>query len=188
MLNQSLLIGNKNKVASQDTDGKLAVSAKMASEIIVFSKDNPLPPRSSADYQQRTNIAYTHAFPHLWTPYADGENVIFSYRNIFDQSFIISHTYDVSLGITFNIIDAAGGNSLLGSTYLARIDLGSIPASDGSDPQRMIIAADLSSTVTNVVAAVIPELRQPFPAFSISIAPIGVPTTGELQIMNTRRY
>jgi hypothetical protein len=143
----------------------------------------------AADYQQRDKSAPSHAFPHIWTPYADGVNSQFSYRNIFDESFIISSTYDAQVKIILNIIDAAGGASLLGASTLAKMELGTIPASNGTTPQIMILAPDLSATsLTGAVAVAVPELRQPLPAFSIQIAPIDAPTMGEIKIMNIRRY
>lgn len=188
------ITGAKNKFFAQSNDGKLQVDAKTSSEIVVYSKDNPKAPKIASDYEIRTTAIRAFVFSHLWTPdtstvegYAPKE-----YRNIFDQSFTIISTLDVGLVVSLSPMERSSGMSEVGTAYLYTLNLGTIEAKTGTLDQGMVIVperADPSISLNpNRIVVAVPELRQPFPGFYLSLKPNGTPTTGEVRILNCRRF
>ena len=182
------LIGSKGKIIAQDDEGKLLLAyQKGESEINIFSKDNPLYPRSAADYEPRTAENKRHSFPHIWTPYSQPPFSQRDYRNIFDQSFTIFSTLDVDINITFSVLEVAGGAEV--SIVLYEVALPVLPAPSGATPSLLTITPEKTTETTSKGIVVgLPELRQPLPAFALNIAPVSAPTAGEIKILNVRRY
>ena len=177
---------NVAKPISVNTNGELLVSGK--SDITVYSKSNPLAPRNAGDYELREATSKIFVFPHLWTPYNQPGYNIFTYRNIFDQIFVISSTYDAIVSIQFQILEASGSYEV--SYPLYGINLGVIDASNGTTKKKMILTPEKSSLTVDGYNQVIelPELRQPFPSFGIKVTTESAPTKGEFLILNARRY
>lgn len=173
----------KARAIKTDNEGKIITAPqKGESEVIVFSKDNPLSPRVSSDYEPRTAEIKTFALPHLIDPYS------LSYHNIFDQSFLISSSLDADIAIEFSILEKSIGAET--NLVFARLELGTIFKPKGGTPSMMLITPEKSTKAFTKYAEVVelPELRQPYPAFRIDVFPLTAPTTGEIKILNTRRY
>lgn len=187
-MNWTNIIGNKGKKVAQDVEGRLEISPqKGESEIIIFSKTNPLPPRSAGDYELRDTARKAHSFPHLWTPYLQPPNTQKEYRNIFDQSFVISSTLDADITVHFIVIELSSNAEVL--VDLMKIDLGTLYKPSDTTPSLMILTPERTTkNVTGATVQELPELRQPYPAFKINIEALTAPTTGEIKILNTRRY
>lgn len=193
-MNWTKITGAKNKFFAQSNDGKLKVDAKTSSEIVIYSKDNPKPPKIASDYEMRDTATRAFVFSHLWTPdtatvegYEPKE-----YRNIFDQSFTIISTLDVGLVVQLSPMERSGGVSEVGTPFLYTLDLGTIDAKTGASEQGMVIVPERSDPsipiLPNRIVVAVPELRQPFPGFYLSLKPNGTPTTGEVRILNCRRF
>lgn len=168
------------------------VFSKTGAEIIVYTKDSPKAPRISSDYEMRTSADRAFAFAHMWSPDISEGKSRKEYTNIFDQTFTIVSTLDVSLNVRLSPIELTQGLSEIGNAYLYTLQVGEIPAKSDSNPKVMVLTPEASDPTTPImegrIVIQVPELRQPFPAFYINIKPNGVPTSGEVRILNCRRY
>lgn len=190
MADEFLRVGGRGidgtaKALKTDNDGRILQRGE--SEVIVFSKDNPLPPRIASDFEPRVTKDKGHSFPHMWTPYPQPPFSNKSYRNIFDQTFTIFSTLDVEVKVTFYVIEHTASPDMW--VEIMSINVGTLPAKTRYMPSMMILTPEkttMSAGISTVVE--LPELRQPYPAFRINIQPLEVPTIGEIKIMNTRRY
>lgn len=190
MADEFLRIGGRGtdgtaKAIKTDNDGR--ISQRGESEVVVFSKTNPLPPRIASDFEPRDTKDKGHAFPHLWTPHTQSPFSNKSYRNIFDQTFTIFSTLDVEVKVTFYVIENSTSPDMW--VEMMSINVGTLPAKTKYMPSMLVLTPEKTTMATGISTVVeLPELRQPYPAFRINIQPLAVATTGEIKIMNTRRY
>lgn len=169
-----------------------AVSAKTTSEIVVYSKNNPLAPRAAADYEPRTVGPVSYTFPHMWAPATGSGYTRKEYLNIFDQTFTLISTLDVPCEISLRPTDLAQGQSEIDSSAaIYQVVLGTMAAAPSGGVSRFVLTPEKASddyTIDMATVVSVPELRQPFPGFIIRVTPTTVPTTGEIKILNARRY
>lgn len=183
-------IGNKGKIFAQDENGSLNVNIAKGngSEIVIYSKDNLLAPRTAADFEPRSIDSKRYSFPHLWTPFIQEGYPKRSIRDIFDQTFIISSTLDSEVVVQFGVTEVVDGTHEIAQSFFY-IDLGNIPTSNGTNVKTMTLTPEKSTeTVSGTIVKELPELRQPYPAFYLNIKPITAPTVGEIKIMVCRRF
>ena len=187
--------GDKDKFLSQDETGRLKVDSKTSSSIIIYSSTNPKNPRVASDYVIRDTLQKNFAFPHLWatdTDTSEGYNR-YDFLNVFDQTISIISSLDAELEVTFAPIELTSGLSEIGTALIYQIKLGNIqPASSLSQHQGMVLTPERVDESVNIddkrVVISVPELRQPFPAFYITVKALTIPTRGEIRILNCRRF
>lgn len=155
------------------------VNTKSKMQYLVLNKSN-IGSFPASTYEKRSTSVDILNFPH-------SINLDGSPLGCFEQSISIQHNYDVSVKVS--VYPSFYDTSI---KWLYGIPPITIGKSSGSQ-QRLTLSPEVSNDATggsssNTIKE-ISELRQPIPIIQIRLEyPEGAPTTGELQIVITRRF
>jgi hypothetical protein len=172
-------------------DGTRSQAVKLIeskAEIKVFNKNNPLAPRVAGDYELREASAKDHYLPQMIHAIAQEGHSEGDIRNIIEQCIIITSTLDKPITITFGITYSSTSSSFF---RINRQTIWEMPAGNTNRKTAILVPEKgtfLLGTTPHTQTFEISELRQPYPAFFIGLAPVEAPTAGEIEMLVCRRF